>query len=98
MVCIHNLTLGVTWVESHLATPLPIGVQSEKVPKKRREELLNNAWTLGVRSTNPSNIYFGSKYVRMFVCIYWKTTSLGRRFLSDLRTVSQKRNYCILKS
>ena len=26
MVCIHNLTLGVTCVESLLATPIPIGV------------------------------------------------------------------------
>ena len=27
MVCIHNLTLGLTWVGSLLATSLPIGVK-----------------------------------------------------------------------
>ena len=56
MVCINNLTFGVAWMESLLATPLSIGVQSEKVPKK----ILNNAWTEGVRSTNTLiYIYFG---------------------------------------
>ena len=69
MVCINNLTFGVTRAESLLATPLSIGVYNEKVPEK---DIVNNAWTEGVRSTNTLKyIYFG-----LYVCVgitakYW---------------------------
>ena len=40
LVCIHKLTLGVTWAGSLLATPLPIGVQRKKVLKKRNFQIM----------------------------------------------------------
>ena len=67
MVCIHNLTLGVTWAGSLLDTPLPITVHSKDVPKKKDFRI-----SLGTKELDPINhinIYFGS-YVCIYICMY----------------------------
>ena len=65
MVFIDTLTLKVTWVGSLLIS-LPIGVQSEKVPKKKKRRILNNIKELDPRTH--FNKCFGL-HVCMFVCM-----------------------------
>ena len=65
MVHTHNFTLGVTWAGSLLATPLPIGMYSEKVPKKSTYDELLDLRSY-IQEHTFKYIFF---FIRMHVCM-----------------------------
>ena len=68
-MCIHILTLGVTWAGSHLATPLPLGVRLEAICTYHCMHIC--VYLLYHQSTIPYKAYSSGLPPNGIPCIAW---------------------------